>query len=629
MSELEEKRRVDGTYSQNETWDLSLLLDNINVGFFSRDIKRNKYLNISHACLEIYGYTLEEFRTTNNLYYELAVPEDRWILDRQLADLQLGKKTCEEYRIRHKDGSIRWIEVRSIPVIDNAVLVQVDGAVSDITARKISELKLSNANAFIESVIDALPGVFYVFDSDGNYKYWNKELETITGYSSDEMRRLHPSDLFEEHDKKNIAEAVQYVMAYGHANTEAPLLSKDGTKTPFYFSGRRILIDGEAHLVGMGIDITEKRKAEDAVQKSQEMLMHILHSIPQAIAWKDVDGIFLGCNSVYAKCVGFDNIDQIIGRSDLDLPGLLEDAKRFRADDQQVLLSEVPKVHVLESLQHENDNKIWLDSTKIPLRGKDNRIYGILGIFEDITQRIQEEERLQKTNQDLIQKNIGLRQFSYIVSHNLRSPITKLLGLTSLLDGDAIDPALSQELITYIKSEVSGLDHIVTDLNTIVGAQEMGVMPLEEVVIEEELKRVLQSLDSDIVHSEALLRANLKAVPVLKTVRAYLHSILYNLISNAIKYRNPERTLIIAITARPVCGFIRITVEDNGLGIDLAKHREKVFGLYNRFHPGSIPGRGIGLNLVKTQAETLGGRVELESTPKVGSKFKIYLPDTP
>lgn len=613
--------------SENTAWDLSRLLDEINVGFFSRDVTHNQYFNISQGCEYIYGYTTDDFRADPSLYLELIHPDDRVIADRQSGELERGRKSVAEYRIIHKDGTVRWIELRAIPTIREGRLVQVDGAITDITDRKLTEIELSESRAFFEDMINALPGVFYVFDSQGRYKFWNKAVENLTGYSAHEMTSIHPLDLFADDEKELVMKSIHRVVEKGNGNVEAHLVGKGGaSRLPFYFSGRLVMLGNEPHIVGMGVDITEKRKAEDAVQRSEAMLTHVLNSIPQAIFWKDLNSTYLGCNMVFARQAGLNSPREVIGLTDFDLHLRPEDGERYRADDREIMLNDAPKLHIVEHRKRLDGEYMWSDTTKIPLKTKENEVYGILGIYEDITQRVLEEERLQKANEDLIRKNIGLKQFSYIVSHNLRSPISKLLGLTSLLDEDAADPMLNGELISYIKSEVSDLDTVVRDLNTIVAAQDPGNMPLEEISIEEEVKLVVRSLDTDIFNCDASIQVDLKEAPVLKTVRAYFYSVLFNLVSNAIKYRHPERRPEISIKSARQQDLICITVRDNGLGIDMAKYGDKVFGLYNRFHNGSIPGKGIGLNLVKTQVETLGGRIELESAPDGGSCFQIFLP---
>ena len=110
----------------------------------------------------------------------------------------------------------------------------------------------------------------------------------------------------------------------------------------------------------------------------------------------------------------------------------------------------------------------------------------------------------------------------------------------------------------------------------------------------------------------------------VRTVRNYLYSILYNLLSNALKFRNPDTQLRIHVQTRIEGDFVCLSVKDNGMGVDLTTNRSKVFGLYRKFH--GLPGKGAGLHLVKAQAESLGGKVEVDSKVNEGSEFRIYLP---
>jgi signal transduction histidine kinase len=109
-------------------------------------------------------------------------------------------------------------------------------------------------------------------------------------------------------------------------------------------------------------------------------------------------------------------------------------------------------------------------------------------------------------------------------------------------------------------------------------------------------------------------------------VRSYVQSILYNLVSNAIKYRSPDRPLQIDVHTFPEGGFICLEVKDNGLGIDLEKNQQKMFGMYKRFHK-QIPGKGLGLHLVKTQIEAVGGSIAVESEKGKGTTFKVLFPN--
>jgi signal transduction histidine kinase len=141
------------------------------------------------------------------------------------------------------------------------------------------------------------------------------------------------------------------------------------------------------------------------------------------------------------------------------------------------------------------------------------------------------------------------------------------------------------------------------------------------------LNHVIQLLEPEIIQSHATITRNFSRQKEIKTVKSYLNSILYNLLSNAIKYRRHEIRLRIHVRTTREDDFVCLSVEDNGRGMDLAKNGTKVFGLYKRFHGDVIPGRGIGLTLVKAQVEALGGRLEVVSKVNKGSTFKVYLPN--
>ncbi|RYG06621.1 MAG: ATP-binding protein, partial [Chitinophagaceae bacterium] len=130
----------------------------------------------------------------------------------------------------------------------------------------------------------------------------------------------------------------------------------------------------------------------------------------------------------------------------------------------------------------------------------------------------------------------------------------------------------------------------------------------------------------EIAETETTITSNFDLAPEIKTIPAYLHSIFHNLISNAIKFRSPDRNLHIEISSELKNDCVCLVIKDNGLGIDLEKYGQKVFILYNRFHLHEPVGKGVGLSLVKTQIEALGGKIELESAPDKGCTFRLYFP---
>jgi signal transduction histidine kinase len=231
-------------------------------------------------------------------------------------------------------------------------------------------------------------------------------------------------------------------------------------------------------------------------------------------------------------------------------------------------------------------------------------------------------EKLTNINHELVAQNNNLQQFSYTVSHNLRGPVASLRGLLNLVNKQVLG-AENAELCGHFETSVLALDTIIKDLNHIIELR-TGVGSVRETVeLRRELDQIKSLLQREIAEQGVVITVELSE-PKVETIKAMLYSILYNLISNAIKYRSYERPLIINIRSQRMGSFVQIDVQDNGLGINLNEHKEKLFGLYKRFHTHT-EGKGLGLFLVKLQAESLGGNVKVSSKPGVGSTFTVVV----
>jgi signal transduction histidine kinase len=230
-------------------------------------------------------------------------------------------------------------------------------------------------------------------------------------------------------------------------------------------------------------------------------------------------------------------------------------------------------------------------------------------------------QELQKTNQELIEHNNQLEQFAFIAAHNLRAPLTRVLGLANLIQ---MAPTSEDKQLNLEKLICSthDLDQVIKDLNGILNIKRH-TGSLAEVDLNESLKRTKRILEQEIKNTNTRIINNFSEAQKVYAIAPYVESILYNLISNAIKYRDPERTPFIAIRTTHEKDFVCLAVMDNGLGIDLKKYHQNVFSLYKRFHL-HVEGKGLGLYLVKTQIEALGGKVEVKSEPNEGCTFHVY-----
>jgi len=229
---------------------------------------------------------------------------------------------------------------------------------------------------------------------------------------------------------------------------------------------------------------------------------------------------------------------------------------------------------------------------------------------------------LLETNSELIKHNNELRQFSYTISHNLRGPVASLLGLINLIDESHFNEN-DREIFSYIRDASIQLDQIIKDLNKIIDIRHDIFQIRQKISIEVEIAEIAKVLRRELIAHNVLLRTHIECSSIY-SIKPMVHSILYNLMSNAIKYRSTERQPVIDIVAREDDLYYVLEVMDNGLGINLEKYKENIFKLYKRFHHHT-EGKGLGLFLVKLQSEALGGDVELESEINRYAKFIVRL----
>lgn len=233
------------------------------------------------------------------------------------------------------------------------------------------------------------------------------------------------------------------------------------------------------------------------------------------------------------------------------------------------------------------------------------------------------EQEIQKRTKELVDYNHQLEQFAFISSHNLRAPIARILGLGNLLELSHSEEE-GRAIQKYLIQSARELDRVVKDLNTILDVRKGSNTTITEVDVKDEIDLILLSLEKDIFETNASIEIQVEQMPKLRTVKPYFDSILMNLISNAIKYRKIGKQPAIYVSASWQNNLACFTVKDNGLGIDLSTMRNKLFTLYSRFHD-HVDGKGIGLYMVKTQVEALGGKIEIESEVNVGTTFRVFL----
>ncbi len=265
-----------------------------------------------------------------------------------------------------------------------------------------------------------------------------------------------------------------------------------------------------------------------------------------------------------------------------------------------------------------------LDKGKIIERDKDGNPLRIIGTHLDITEQKENELANAKLLKLLKLQNDKLTNFAHIVTHNLKSHSANFENLLEFYD-EAETPEEKEELIGHIKTVTESLTKTISNLNEIVSIQTNKNDEVKNLNIYSYINNTLNLLEVEIKQSKAVIINEVNPLINIDFNPAYLESIFQNLISNAIKYKHPNRAPYIQFNSIETTDSYQITIQDNGLGIDLDKYGDEVFKLYRTFHRNENS-EGVGLYLIKNHIESYGGTIKLHSVVDEGSIFTITLP---
>ncbi|MDF3820801.1 PAS domain S-box protein [Leptospira sp. 96542] len=590
------------------------------------------------------GYNLLElYPLTFDKWLELTHPEYK-VETQKLFLLSAKNKISEfeiESRMKHKNGQWVWVFLRTkLLYFSDGSAPKVYGFCQTTTEIKKLENDLQIAERSFRGNFDNTAIGMALIDENGGWLKVNKRVCDIVGYSEEELLKLtfqditHPEDLnldltFLQELVEGKRKFYQMEKRYFHKNGNivyiilAVSMVKDEKGRILYF-------------ISQIIDITEQKLAENKLTNALAKIQAILDaSTLVSIISTDINGVITEFNIGAEQMLGY-KATEVVGIHNPNLFHLESEirekgkelSKEFGKDifgfDTLVYNARQGKPNTLEWTYKSKDGRIFPVLLSITAVKQDNSISGYLGVAVDIGQLKKAEAEIKSLLDITNEQNQRLKNFANIVSHNLRSHSFGISGMMDILQKS--NPEYFQnEMIKLLLGATDNLKQTIEDLTAVIKIN-LSQENYEVIDIISVVKKNIQSLSLQLKENSLKIEINLPEPFKIRGIPAYLDSIILNFLTNAIKYKAKNRISFLRISGKIHEQKVEINFEDNGQGIDLKKHGDKLFGLYKTFH-GNQDARGVGLFITKNQIETMGGKIEVKSVVGGGTTFKIFLPN--
>ncbi|KQC29688.1 PAS domain S-box protein [Flagellimonas eckloniae] len=373
-------------------------------------------------------------------------------------------------------------------------------------------------------------------------------------------------------------------------------------------------------IIGTFQDINDQVIAEKKTKESEQLLSTLIDNLPINVYIKDKESRKILVNKTECDYIGT-TAKNIIGKSDFDLYDK-KIAQISRDEDLEVMRSLKPMVGVETiNIKKDGSSTNFLTS-KIPLINSNGEAYGLIGMSMDITHIKEKEDELRNLINITAIQNKKLTNFAHIVSHNLRSHTANFSMLLDFLIHEKEEKE-KDRIMTMLTHASDNLLDTLENLNDVVAISTNVNIDKKPLNLKENILKVQQNLAAFLEKNKVEFVNHVPNKLSVLSVPAYLESIILNLVTNAVKYRSPKRNPLITLRAKKQDNSVVLSVEDNGLGIDLNKYGGKIFGMYKTFH-NKKDARGLGLYIIKNQIEAMGGSITINSEVGKGTTFNVY-----
>ncbi|MFC5284509.1 PAS domain S-box protein [Pedobacter alpinus] len=587
----------------------------------------------------IADYQLKGKEIIGRSHYEIfpEIGDDWKAIHKACLNGEINK--CDEASFERSDGSLQWItwDVRPWYISEGNI-----GGILMYTADITNLKEKDQEKRRIEEILDRTNEVARIgtweVDLVRNKVSWSRITKEIHEVDPEFEPQLETAINFykEGTSRDTINLAISEAIANGtYFDEEVELVTRKGNLYWTRAIGQAEFKNQKCvRLYGVFQDIDNKKRAEEALHLLNEELHTIFNAGYVSIIGTDLQGNITHFNKGAEHLLQY-SAKEMIGIKTLEIIHLKEEVLK-RGEELSELFNQkieefnvfvqVPKIDGVESREWTYVRK---DGTFFPvqlvitaIKNSKGEVVGFLGVGTDISDIKKAENELKSILEITTDQNERLKNFAHIVSHNLRSH-TGNLEMVIDLYVEENQEVVENEYIILLQTALKNLKETISNLNEVVlmnnSTENLEPLNLYK-IIESASKSVGQIASSALVE----IKNNVDSEMSIMGISAYTESIILNFITNGIKYRSNDRPSFVSFSAVQLKEYVLLTIEDNGIGIDLKRNRAKLFGMYKTFN-GNPDARGIGLFITKNQIEAMGGKIEVESELNKGTIFKVYL----
>jgi PAS domain S-box-containing protein len=535
------------------------------------------------------------------------------------------------------NGGISYFEITSSPIKDKTgeIIAGIE-IIRDITQRKRDAEALKTSEEKFRMLFSTEQDAIIMVESETRRIVdANDSVLRLYGYSKEEILNLTGPDLSAEPEKSKgvIEEIAMSTDKGGHYHTRNHK-KKDGTVFPVEISSGVFILKGKKIISAIIRDITERKNVEDQLKEREQYLQSIINTEPECVKIILSDGTIVQMNPAGLKMIEADSIEQVIGKSVYPII-VSKHQNAFRELTESVCLGNQGLLE-FEIIGLKGTHR-WLETHAVPLRSAKNEIIGLLGVTRDITEHKKSLEKIKQLNEEL-------GQILYATSHDLRSPLVNIDGYSKELDYSFkefmsaienvhIPSNIKEKINSIVKDDIpESLHYIKTSvfkMNTLL----KGILTLSRL---ERYKLTIEEIDMnemimDIVDNhrfklnELRIKTEVSKLPNCKGDSSQINQVFSNLLDNAIKYSDSERSCVINISGYKDNNQSVYCIDDNGHGI-APEHQDKIFEMFYQLEPYRVKGEGMGLTIINRIIEKHNGKIWVESELSKGSKFFVSLP---